>query len=94
MFQFAFVLSFVTVAIFFLINRSHKNESGTTLGSGLMFDSIAPYYDSANQMMSLGYDQSWRQILVGDLDLKVDDVVLDISTGTGIILQNDNYYYH
>ena len=60
-----------------------QNESGTTLGSGPMFDSIAPYYDSANKFMSLGFDQSWRRSLVDDLDVKVDDIVLDISTGTG-----------
>mmetsp|Transcript_26194 Transcript_26194/g.25032 ORF Transcript_26194/g.25032 Transcript_26194/m.25032 type:complete len:279 (-) Transcript_26194:55-891(-) len=83
MFIFAFVASFVGVAIFFLLNQSQKNEPGITLGSGPMFDSIAPYYDKANQMMSLGYDQSWRQTLVEDLDLKVDDIVLDMSTGTG-----------
>jgi hypothetical protein len=93
MFIFAFVASFVGVAIFFLLNQSQKNEPGITLGSGPMFDSIAPYYDKANQMMSLGYDQSWRQTLVEDLDLKVDDIVLDMSTGTGIIVtQTDRHY--
>jgi hypothetical protein len=93
MFIFAFVFSFVGVAIFFLMNQSQKSEPGIALGSGPMFDTIAPYYDSANQMMSLGYDQSWRQTLVEDLDLKVDDIVLDISTGTGIILTQTDHHY-
>lgn len=92
MFMFAFVFSFVGVAIFFLMNKTQQNEPGIALGSGSMFDSIAPYYDSANQMMSLGYDQSWRQTLVADLDLNVDDIVLDISTGTGTVFIQTDYY--
>ena len=68
----------------FIIKRSTSpTESGSTLGSGPMFDAIAPYYDSANKFMSLGFDQTWRKNLVEQLDLKADDIVLDISTGTG-----------
>ena len=53
------------------------------MGSGSMFDSIAPYYDSANKVMSLGFDQSWRRSLVDNLDVVAQDVILDVSTGTG-----------
>lgn len=53
------------------------------LGSGQMFDGIAPYYDTANRFMSLGLDQSWRRKLVQLLHLQANDRVLDVSTGTG-----------
>jgi demethylmenaquinone methyltransferase/2-methoxy-6-polyprenyl-1,4-benzoquinol methylase len=61
------------------------------LGSGAMFDGIAPFYDSANRVMSLNLDQSWRRVLVDELGLErrressgseaLD--VLDIASGTG-----------
>ena len=70
-------------AVYVLKSTTTPAESDATLGSGTMFDSIAPYYDSANKFMSLGFDQSWRRSLVDELDLKVDDIILDISTGTG-----------
>ena len=53
------------------------------MGSGEMFDGIAPFYDTANRFMSLGLDQSWRRQLVKLLNLQASDRVLDVSTGTG-----------
>lgn len=56
------------------------------LGSGRMFDQIAPYYDNANKFMSLNLDQSWRRALVDELDLQPNEKhldILDIATGTG-----------
>ena len=53
------------------------------LGSGAMFDSIAAYYDTANRLMSLGFDQSWRRHMIRLLRLQKHDRVLDVSTGTG-----------
>lgn len=56
------------------------------LGSGAMFDAIAPYYDTANKVMSLNMDQAWRRVLVDELGLasfngpRLD--ILDIATGT------------
>jgi demethylmenaquinone methyltransferase/2-methoxy-6-polyprenyl-1,4-benzoquinol methylase len=80
----AFFISILGVVVFYLIQiRSPTNKSESVLGSGVMFDTIAPYYDSANKAMSLGYDQSWRQVLVEELNLRADDIILDISTGTG-----------
>jgi hypothetical protein len=40
------------------------------LGSGQMFDTIAPFYDIANRIMSLGFDHSWRNTMVGGLDIE------------------------
>merc|ERR1719353_1903557 len=52
------------------------------LGSGAMFDAVAPYYDVANRVMSLGLDQGWRAALVARLTLASDQRVLDLGTGT------------
>ena len=54
-----------------------------TLGSGQMFDRIAPRYDFVNRVLSLGLDQRWRRRAVHALDLTGHPRVLDIATGTG-----------
>jgi len=51
-------------------------------GSGEMFDSIAPYYDMMNKVISLGMDMSWRQSLIKKLNIQKDDKILDLATGT------------
>jgi demethylmenaquinone methyltransferase/2-methoxy-6-polyprenyl-1,4-benzoquinol methylase len=52
------------------------------MGSGEMFDGIAPMYDVANKMMSLGMDMQWRRALVEALNLRAGLRVLDLATGT------------
>ncbi|WP_024789007.1 bifunctional demethylmenaquinone methyltransferase/2-methoxy-6-polyprenyl-1,4-benzoquinol methylase UbiE [Lebetimonas sp. JH292] len=51
-----------------------------------MFDSIAPKYDVANRILSLGIDKKWRkeavQEAVGKID-KDDLKILDVACGTG-----------
>ena len=64
----------------------HKTHSLTTvLGSGDMFDKIAPYYDKANTWLSLGWHHNWKDVMVRDLDVYSNDLILDIATGTGDI---------
>ena len=82
---FAGLASLVGMIAYYFFPEQYPSggPNAATLGSGSMFDMIAPYYDSANKFMSLGFDQSWRQSLVENLDLTADDIILDVSTGTG-----------
>lgn len=49
-----------------------------------MFASIAPRYDLANRLLSMGLDQRWRAAMTAALpELAVGDRVLDLCTGTG-----------
>ena len=52
------------------------------LGTGSMFDRIAPHYDRANDFMSLGLHHGWREALIDVLDVQKSDRALDLATGT------------
>lgn len=51
-------------------------------GSGKMFDKFAKYYDIGNRFMSLGQDQSWRKALLAAAEVRSDDTLLDLATGS------------
>ena len=53
------------------------------LGSGQMFDQIAPRYDFVNRVLSLGLDKRWRRRVIKELGLAPNARVLDVATGTG-----------
>ena len=79
------VLGLLLGAWMLYINTDNRQEG---LGSGAMFDEIAPYYDSANKFMSLNLDQSWRRVLVDELGLgqlphMAELNILDVASGTG-----------
>ena len=48
-----------------------------------MFATIAPRYDRANRILSLGIDQAWRRRAVKASGAKPGDRILDLATGTG-----------
>lgn len=48
-----------------------------------MFAQVAPKYDQANTVLSLGIHHLWRKKLVKLSDLRPGDQVLDCATGTG-----------
>ncbi|MCI0574521.1 MAG: bifunctional demethylmenaquinone methyltransferase/2-methoxy-6-polyprenyl-1,4-benzoquinol methylase UbiE [Myxococcaceae bacterium] len=48
-----------------------------------MFSSIAPRYDVANEVLSLGVHRVWRRAAVKASEAKPGDRVLDCATGTG-----------
>jgi demethylmenaquinone methyltransferase/2-methoxy-6-polyprenyl-1,4-benzoquinol methylase len=50
---------------------------------GRMFDRIAPTYDLLNAILSLSLDKAWRRAAINLLEIRADDTVLDIATGTG-----------
>lgn len=53
------------------------------LGSGAMFDAIAPRYDALNRVMSFGIDRAWRRRAVEAMKLVPGARALDLATGTG-----------
>jgi len=60
-----------------------------------LFNNIAPTYDLANHLLSLGRDFYWRKMAVQELK-GLEGWILDIATGTGdvaikIIRQNGHY---
>lgn len=50
-----------------------------------MFDSIAPYYDKLNDLLSFSLHRYWRKRFIKRVTRKVPDTLLDIATGTGNI---------
>jgi len=47
-----------------------------------MFDQLAPKYDLANRVLSLGLDQSWRRIALDALGSAAQGEVIDLCAGT------------
>lgn len=50
-----------------------------------MFDRVAPRYDAANTLFSLGQDRHWRRVAVRAAGIVPGEVVLDVATGTGAL---------
>jgi demethylmenaquinone methyltransferase/2-methoxy-6-polyprenyl-1,4-benzoquinol methylase len=48
-----------------------------------MFDTISENYDGLNRVISFGRDVHWRKKVVGIVQKKIPDSILDIATGTG-----------
>ncbi|HUX37705.1 MAG TPA: bifunctional demethylmenaquinone methyltransferase/2-methoxy-6-polyprenyl-1,4-benzoquinol methylase UbiE [Rectinemataceae bacterium] len=48
-----------------------------------LFDEIAPGYDTANSVMSLGRDRRWRELVARSCRLEAGSSVLDVCCGTG-----------
>lgn len=50
-----------------------------------LFAPLGPNYDRYARLLSLGQDPRWRRFLVSRIDAGVDDVVLDVATGTAAV---------
>lgn len=65
--------------------REHLDSLMTADENREMFDYIAPHYDGANRILSLGLDHKWRSHAVKRLDVCADHLYLDVGCGTGDI---------
>jgi demethylmenaquinone methyltransferase / 2-methoxy-6-polyprenyl-1,4-benzoquinol methylase len=50
-----------------------------------LFAPLGPTYDRYSALLSFGQDPRWRRFLVSRLDVRADDTVLDVATGTGLV---------
>jgi demethylmenaquinone methyltransferase / 2-methoxy-6-polyprenyl-1,4-benzoquinol methylase len=50
-----------------------------------MFDRVAPRYDLANTVFSLGQDKAWRQAAARATRLAAGEVAVDVACGTGAL---------
>ena len=50
-----------------------------------VFSSVAPNYDIMNDLMSMGMHRLWKKRFIEIADIKNDDVVLDVGSGSGDI---------
>ncbi len=55
----------------------------TAAGVQRMFDRVAPRYDLANSVLSLGRDRHWREAAARAADLAAGEVAVDVACGTG-----------
>jgi demethylmenaquinone methyltransferase/2-methoxy-6-polyprenyl-1,4-benzoquinol methylase len=57
----------------------------TAQGVRRMFDRVAPRYDLANTVFSLGQDKAWRQAAARAARLAAGEVAVDVACGTGAL---------
>src|ERR1700751_5034417 len=52
-----------------------------------MFAGVAPRYDLANQVLSLGLDRSWRKFVCQRVATWNPGRILDLATGSGVLAE-------
>ncbi len=50
-----------------------------------MFDRVAPRYDAANTVLSLGQDAHWRRVAARAVAPRAGERILDVAAGTGVL---------
>lgn len=53
-----------------------------------MFDRVAPRYDLANTLLSLGQDRGWRRAAAQAVRPRGGETILDVATGTGMLARD------
>ncbi len=59
----------------------------TSAGVRRMFDRVAPRYDLANTVFSLGQDRLWRRAAAQATGLQAGELALDLACGTGLLAE-------
>jgi len=59
----------------------------TSAGVRRMFDRVAPRYDLANTVFSLGQDRLWRRAAAQATGLAAGELALDLACGTGLLAE-------
>jgi demethylmenaquinone methyltransferase/2-methoxy-6-polyprenyl-1,4-benzoquinol methylase len=67
------------------ISRTPPAAERTAQGVQRMFDRVAPRYDLANTVFSLGQDKAWRQAAARATRLAAGEVAVDVACGTGAL---------
>lgn len=52
-----------------------------------LFAALPADYDTAGALLSIGQDARWRRALVGRVEARPEQRVLDVATGTGLVAQ-------
>jgi demethylmenaquinone methyltransferase / 2-methoxy-6-polyprenyl-1,4-benzoquinol methylase len=68
--------------------RTPPAAERTAPGVQRMFDRVAPRYDLANTVFSLGQDKGWRQAAAGATGLGAGEVAVDVACGTGALTRD------
>jgi demethylmenaquinone methyltransferase/2-methoxy-6-polyprenyl-1,4-benzoquinol methylase len=67
------------------VPRTPPAAERTAPGVQRMFDRVAPRYDLANTVFSLGQDKGWRQAAAVATRLAAGEVAVDVACGTGAL---------
>jgi demethylmenaquinone methyltransferase / 2-methoxy-6-polyprenyl-1,4-benzoquinol methylase len=67
------------------VPRTPPAAERTAQGVQRMFDRVAPRYDLANTVFSLGQDKAWRQAAARATRLAAGEVAVDVACGTGAL---------
>ncbi len=67
------------------VPRTPPAAERTAPGVQRMFDRVAPRYDLANTVFSLGQDRGWRQAAARATGLAAGEVAVDVACGTGAL---------
>src|SRR5919199_460125 len=69
----------------FGVPRTPPAAERTAQGVRRMFDRVAPRYDLANTVFSLGQDRGWRRAAARATRLAAGEVAADVACGTGAL---------
>jgi demethylmenaquinone methyltransferase / 2-methoxy-6-polyprenyl-1,4-benzoquinol methylase len=67
------------------VPRTPPAAERTSLGVQRMFDRVAPRYDLANTVFSMGQDKTWRVAAARATGLAAGEVAVDVACGTGAL---------